>query len=77
MSFIVIAKVFRQADTEETGTVDSSRIIELALAVLGQTAKDPEKQLVKYYANLRGSKTRLIDVTIDPVTLHVIVQGVV
>ncbi|XP_003384519.1 PREDICTED: neuronal-specific septin-3-like [Amphimedon queenslandica] len=51
----VIAKVFRQADTEETGTVDSSRIIELALAVLGQTAKDPEKQLVKYYANLRGN----------------------
>ena len=50
----MIAKVFRQADTQESGTVDSSRITELALAVLGSNAKEGEKQLIKYHSNLRS-----------------------
>lgn len=52
----MIAKVFRQADTDETGTVESSRISELAIAVLGSSAKDAEKQLIKYYSDVRGGE---------------------
>lgn len=48
----VIAKVFRQADTEETGHVDVSHITSLAAAVLGgQNIKESEKALIKFHSD--------------------------
>lgn len=49
---VVIAKVFRQADTEETGHVDVSYITDLAAGVLGgQNVKESEKALIKFHAD--------------------------
>lgn len=48
----MIAKVFRQADTEETGHVDVSYINDLAAGVLGgQNIKESEKALIKFHAD--------------------------
>ncbi len=48
----VIAKVFRQADTEETGHVDFSYIYDLAATVLGgQNIKESEKSLIKFHSD--------------------------
>ena len=56
-SFVVIAKVFRQADTEETGHVDVSYIVDLAAAVLGgQNIKESEKALIKFHADSKKGK---------------------
>lgn len=45
--------MFRQADTDETGNVEATRITELAASVLGSQIKDSEKQLIKYHSDLR------------------------
>lgn len=50
----VIAKVFRQADTEETGHVDSSFIFDLAVSVLGASVKEAERSLIKYHLDSRA-----------------------
>lgn len=52
----VIAKVFRQADAEETGSVDPSIVPSLAMKVLGNDIKDSEKQMIQYKSELRGGK---------------------
>jgi len=50
----VIAKVFRQADTEETGVVESSQVPALATKVLGSGAKESDIQLVRYLAETKA-----------------------
>lgn len=50
----MIAKVFRQADTEETGHVDTARVSELAGAVFGSSIKDNERHLIKYHVDSRA-----------------------
>lgn len=52
----VIAKVFRQADTEEKGTVDSSLVPSLAAKVLGSTVKDHEMQLIRFKAEQKSGR---------------------
>lgn len=52
----VIAKVFRQADSEESGSVDVGVVPALALKVLGNEVKESEKQIIQYRAELRGGK---------------------
>ena len=46
----VIAKVFRQADTEELGQVDPTIVPGLAMKVLGSGVKDTEKQMIHFKA---------------------------
>ena len=58
VSSLVIAKVFRQADTDETGNVEATRITELAASVLGSQIKDSEKQLIKYHSDLRAGVSK-------------------
>ena len=45
----VIAKAFRQADTEETGNVPVSVVPSLAAKVLGSTAKESDLQLIQFW----------------------------
>jgi len=52
----VIAKVFRQADTEETGVVESSQVPALATKVLGSGAKESDIQLVRYLAETKAGE---------------------
>jgi len=50
----VIAKVFRQADTEEMGQVDPSIVPGLAMKVLGGGIKDTEKQMIQYKSQMKA-----------------------
>ena len=50
----VIAKVFRQADTEETGVVEASHVPALAAKVLGSGAKESDLQLVQYLSESKA-----------------------
>ena len=52
----VIAKVFRQADKEETGHVDSSLIFDLAVSVIGPSVKETERDLIKYHLVSRAGR---------------------
>ena len=55
----VIAKIFRQADTEESGNVATSVVPSLAGKVLGPTAKASDLQLIQYWVGQReGSPER-------------------
>ena len=52
----VIAKVFRQADTEETGVVEASQVPALAAKVLGSGAKESDLQLVQYLSESKSGE---------------------
>ena len=52
----MIAKVFRQADTEETGVVEASQVPALAAKVLGSGAKESDLQLVQYLSESKAGK---------------------
>lgn len=50
----VIAKVFRQADSEESGMVDPSIVPALAMKVLGSDVKESEKQMIVYKSEMKA-----------------------
>ena len=52
----MIAKVFRQADTEETGVVEASQVPTLAAKVLGSGAKESDLQLVQYLSESKSGE---------------------
>ena len=52
----MIAKVFRAADTGDTGHVDLSMVPPLAAKVLGAGVKESDMQLIRYKAELKGSE---------------------
>lgn len=52
----VIAKVFRQADSEESGMVDPGVVPALAIKVLGSDVKESEKQMIMYKAETKAGK---------------------
>jgi len=43
----VLAKVYREADVEETGVVDAAKVPSLAAKILGNNITDHETQLVQ------------------------------
>ena len=45
----VIAKVFRQADTEESGNVPTAVVPSLAAKVLGAAMKESDMQLIRFW----------------------------
>jgi len=45
--FTVLAKVYREADVEETGVVDAAKVPSLAAKILGNNITDHETQLVQ------------------------------
>ena len=49
----MIAKVFRQADSEESGMVDPSIVPTLAVKVLGSDVKESEKQMIAYKSEVK------------------------
>ncbi len=53
-SLPVIAKVFRSADTEETGVVDVEVVPALGAKILGTGVKESDMQLIRYKAELKG-----------------------
>lgn len=50
----VIAKVFRQADSEESGQVDPALVPALAIKVLGNDIKESEKQMIQFKAQMKS-----------------------
>ena len=52
----MIAKAFRQADTEESGHVSAEVIPTLAGKVLGAAIKDSDLQLIRYKSEIKGGK---------------------
>ena len=52
----VIAKVFRQADTEESGTVSTTAVPSLAVKVLGANIKESDTQLVQYWVEQKDGE---------------------
>lgn len=56
--FVVIAKVFRQADTNETGSIDASLIPTLAGKILGPGIKENETQIIKFKTESREGMQR-------------------
>lgn len=50
----MIAKVFRAADTEESGAVDSSQVPALGAKVLGSGVKESDMQLLRFKAEVKG-----------------------
>ena len=63
-SLAVIAKVFRQADTEESGNVPTAVVPSLAAKVLGAAIKESDMQLIRFWVEQkegmdgRGGKRR-------------------
>lgn len=53
---LVIAKVFRQADAEESGSVDPNLVPSLAMKVLGNDIKESEKRMIQYKAETKTGK---------------------
>ena len=59
----MIAKVFRQVDTNETGSIDASLIPSLAGKILGPGIKETETQLIKFKTESReGMRQQLLGV---------------
>ena len=57
----MISKVFRQADTNETGSIDASLIPSLASKILGPGIKETETQLIKFKTESReGTQQQLL-----------------
>ena len=54
----MIAKVFRQADTNETGSIDASLIPSLAGKILGPGIKENETQIIKFKTESREGMQR-------------------
>lgn len=55
----MIAKVFRQADTEELGQVDPAIVPSLAIKVLGTGVKESEKQMIQYKSQQKAGMSSL------------------
>lgn len=54
LSYTVIAKVFRQADSEETGTVDATIVPDLAAKVIGAGVRESEMHLIRFKAESKA-----------------------
>ena len=52
--FLVLAKVYKEADVEETGVVDAAKVPSLAIKILGNTVTEHETQLVVQKAEAKG-----------------------
>ena len=52
----MIAKVFRAADTEESGTIDTSQVPTLAAKVLGSGVKESDMQLIRMKSEVKGGE---------------------
>ena len=52
--FVVLAKVFRQADVDETGIVDCTVVPSLASKIFGQAFGDRELDIVRQKTEQRG-----------------------
>ena len=52
----MIAKVFRQADSDETGTVDANIVPELAAKVIGSGVRESEVHLIRFKAESKAGK---------------------
>ncbi len=52
----MIAKVFRQADAEESGLVEATVVPGLAIKVLGSDVKESEKQMIIYKAETKAGE---------------------
>ena len=52
----MIAKVFRQADSDETGTVDASIVPDLAARVIGSGVRESEMHLIRFKAESKAGK---------------------
>ena len=50
----MIAKVFRQADTDEKGTVDAGVVPALAAKVLGSQVRETEMHLIRFKAESKA-----------------------
>lgn len=58
MLVAVIAKVFRQADTEETGTVDAGIVPDLSAKVIGAGIRESEMHLIRFKAESKAGEQR-------------------
>ena len=52
----MIAKVFRQADTEEKGSVDASIVPDLAAKVIGAGIRESEMHLIRFKAESKAGE---------------------
>ena len=52
----MIAKVFRQADSDETGTVDASLVPDLAAKVIGSGIRESEMHLIRFKAESKAGE---------------------
>lgn len=55
-TYAVIAKVFRQADSDETGTVDASLVPDLAAKVIGSGVRESETHLIRFKAESKAGE---------------------
>lgn len=55
----VIAKVFRQADTEEKGSVDASIVPDLAAKVIGAGIRESEMHLIRFKAESKAGEPQV------------------
>ena len=53
----MIAKVFRQADSDETGTVEASIVPDLAARVIGSGVRESEMHLIRFKAESKAGKS--------------------
>lgn len=56
MYVAVIAKVFRQADNDETGTVDAGIVPDLAAKVIGAGIRESEMHLIRFKAESKAGE---------------------
>lgn len=52
----MIAKVFRQADSDETGTVDASIVPDLAAKVIGSGVRESEMHIIRFKAESKAGE---------------------
>lgn len=55
----MIAKVFRQADTEEKGSVDASIVPDLAAKVIGAGIRESEMHLIRFKAESKAGESQV------------------
>ena len=55
----MIAKVFRQADTEEKGSVDASIVPDLAAKVIGAGIRESEMHLIRFKAESKAGESQM------------------
>ena len=54
-AFTVLAKVYKEADVEETGVVDAAKVPSLATKILGSNVTEHETQLVVQKTEAKGT----------------------